>query len=107
ERLVESRFAGRRVGHGGSFSPLKPFVSLASGWAGPSAPCLICRELTLARVVDRLGQDARQLLRRVEPHGILSRDEIQAPLRLAVQGGRRFEIGFAGTSGLRADDGVE
>ncbi len=44
----------------------------------------LCGELPLARVVDGLGQDARSLLRRVEPHRILRGDEIEAPLPLAV-----------------------
>jgi hypothetical protein len=42
-------------------------------------------ELPLAREVERLTEDPRGLLRRVESHRVLGRDEIEPPLRLALQ----------------------
>ena len=47
-------------------------------------------ELALARVVDDLTQDARQLLRRVEAHGVLGGHEVEPPLRLALLVGGRL-----------------
>ena len=39
------------------------------------------RQLTLTRVVDRLGEHPRRFLGRVESHRVLGGDEVQAPLR--------------------------
>src|SRR5262245_17394045 len=43
------------------------------------------RELRLPRVVDGLGEDAGGLGRGVEAHRVLGGDEVDAPLRLALQ----------------------
>ena len=43
------------------------------------------RELALPRVVDRLGEHARRLLRCMEPHRVLRRHEVEPPLRLPMQ----------------------
>ena len=43
------------------------------------------RELALAREVDRLAQDARSLLRRVEARGVFRLDEVQVELRAPLQ----------------------
>src|SRR5262245_59270300 len=43
------------------------------------------QDLSLAGIVDRLGEDARGLGGGVESHRVLGRDEIEAPLGLALQ----------------------
>src|SRR5262249_52705088 len=54
------------------------------------ARCLGDFELALAGEVDRLGQDAVGLVRGVEAPRILGTDDVQSPLRLAVQRLRRL-----------------
>src|SRR4029079_5957446 len=55
----------------------------------------------LARGVDRLGQDARALDGRVESHRVLGRDEVDPPLRLALQRERRLPAIRAPARALR------
>ena len=50
------------------------------------------RQFTLARIVDRFAQRPRGFLRRVESHRVLGGDEIQPPLRLALQFERRIQL---------------
>src|SRR5262249_29512236 len=64
-------------------------------------------ELPQARVVDDLRQVPRQLLRRVEPQGVLGGPEVGPPLRLPVLGGRRLELLRGRPRLLRRHDGVE
>jgi hypothetical protein len=44
-----------------------------------------CGDLSLPGVIDRLGEDPRRFLGRVESHGVFRGDEIQPPLSLPVQ----------------------
>ena len=46
-------------------------------------------ELALARVIDRLGEQTGRLLRSVEAAGGVRANEIETPLRLALQLARR------------------
>src|SRR5262245_46518481 len=52
-------------------------------------------KLALARVVDRLGQDSRRLLRGMETKGVFRGDEVKPPLRLALQITRGLELRIA------------
>ena len=62
-----------------------------------------CGDLALAGVVDRLAEHARGLLRRVEPHAVLGGDEVEPPLRSALQvlGGGELVSGRAARPGRR------
>ena len=58
-------------------------------------------------MVDRLAEHARGLLRRVEPHAVLGGDEVEPPLRLALERERRRELLGGRAPRLRRGDGVE
>src|SRR5262245_31118157 len=64
-------------------------------------------QLRLPRVVDRLGEDTRELLRSVESHRILGSDEVEPPLRLPMEGARRLERALARAPLPGGDDRVE
>ena len=63
--------------------------------------------LRLARVVDRLAEHARRLLRRVEAHRVLGGHEVEPPLRLALQLQDVRQLLGGGARRLRRFDGVE
>src|SRR6185436_5330830 len=65
--------------------------STLSGLGGLPARC---RQLALARVVQRFAEHHRRLLRRMEAHRVLGGDEVQAPLGLALQLERGLELGL-------------
>src|SRR6186997_927161 len=65
------------------------------------------RELALARQVDRLAQDSRQLLGRVEPHGVFCGDEVESPLGLAMERLRRLELGLRRPGLLSRHQGIQ
>src|SRR5262245_26585715 len=67
----------------------------------------ICGELRLPRVVDRLGEDTRELLRSVKTHRVLGGDEVEPPLRLPMEGAGRLERAVARPALLRFDESVE
>src|SRR5688500_3653460 len=70
----------------------------------PSLPRLEVpnRDLTPAREVDRLAENPRGFLRRVEPRRVFRLDEVEIELRFPMKVARRLQIGVRTAGGDRA-----
>src|SRR5690348_12424755 len=64
-------------------------------------------DLTLVGVVDGLAEHARGFLRRMEAHAVLGGDEIEPPLRVALELARGGELVVGRAPRLRRADRVE